>query len=182
MSTCTSTDGCDEMLTELTRRWCALVCVCGQDDASDAGRIANIKEVAPGESRVSFRIIVSQTALAQGDLQFVKFKGKAYPGSGYVRAPSIRWAPRPSSGAVAGSMCLYGVAAAGVSQVSFRCSAAGGSGSRPERLRRQKGAAGRRGGGGSWGAQRGLSPLLDLTDCSEEFGDCITDEDQVPFY
>lgn len=38
------------------------------------------------------------------------------------------------------------------------------------------------GAGGSWVAQRGLSPLLDVTDCSEEFGDCITDEDQVPFY
>jgi len=85
----------------------AHVCVGGynpQDDASDAGRIANIKEVEPGESRVSFRIIVSQTALAQGDLEFVKFKGKSYPGSGYVRAPSTPSAARPPSGAVAGSL------------------------------------------------------------------------------
>ena len=68
--------------------------------------------MAPGTSRVSFRIIVSQTALAQGDLRFEKIKGKAYPGSGY----------------------------------------------------------------------RGLSPLLDPTNCDEEFGGCIQDEDQVPFY
>ena len=56
------------------------------------------------------------------------------------------------------------------------CLAAGGNGRGPKPLMRQGGA------GGSWVAQRGLSPLLDVTDCSEEFGDCITDEDQVPFY
>jgi len=31
-----------------------------QDDASDAGRLANIKEVPPGKSNVSFDLIVSK--------------------------------------------------------------------------------------------------------------------------
>jgi len=54
-----------------------------RDDASDAGRLSNIKEVPPGKSRQAFRIIVSEQALQEGDLKFVAFKAKAYPGSGY---------------------------------------------------------------------------------------------------
>ncbi|KAK3280586.1 hypothetical protein CYMTET_11577 [Cymbomonas tetramitiformis] len=53
-----------------------------RDEASDAGRIANIAEVPAGKGVVTFRLIVSERQARSGELQFKSFKAKAYPGSG----------------------------------------------------------------------------------------------------
>ena len=50
-----------------------------RDEASDAGRIANIREVPPGVSDVTFRLIVSEDAAARGVLDFRRFKAISYP-------------------------------------------------------------------------------------------------------
>ena len=53
-----------------------------RDEASDAGRISNIRAVPPGTSDVTFYLIVSDDAAARGPLQFSRFKATAYPATG----------------------------------------------------------------------------------------------------
>ena len=50
-----------------------------RDEASDAGRISNIRRVAPGVSQVSFGLVVSEDAAARGPLDFKRFKAVSYP-------------------------------------------------------------------------------------------------------
>ena len=50
-----------------------------RDEASDAGRISNIRAVPAGTSDVTFTLIVSEDAAARGALEFRRFKGVAYP-------------------------------------------------------------------------------------------------------
>jgi hypothetical protein len=49
-----------------------------RDEASDAGRISNLRSVPPGTSEVSFDLIVSDVAASRG-LEFRRFKATAYP-------------------------------------------------------------------------------------------------------
>jgi hypothetical protein len=50
-----------------------------REEASDAGRISNIKAVPPGASEVTFGLIVSEDAASRGALTFQRFKATAYP-------------------------------------------------------------------------------------------------------
>jgi hypothetical protein len=50
-----------------------------RDEASDAGRISNLRSVPPGVSEVSFDLIVSEDAAKRGPLEFRRFKATAYP-------------------------------------------------------------------------------------------------------
>ena len=50
-----------------------------RDEASDAGRISNIRRVPPGTSEVSFALVVSEDAAARGPLDFRRFKAVSYP-------------------------------------------------------------------------------------------------------
>ena len=50
-----------------------------RDEASDAGRISNIRRVAPGVSEVTFTLVVSEDAAARGQLDFRRFKAVSYP-------------------------------------------------------------------------------------------------------
>jgi hypothetical protein len=50
-----------------------------RDEASDAGRISNVRRVPPGTSDVTFTLIVSEDAAARGALDFRRFKAISYP-------------------------------------------------------------------------------------------------------
>ena len=58
-----------------------------QEEASDSGRISNIKRVEPGKSHITFGLIVSKKLYDEGQLTFKQFKGVSYPGAGLTYAP-----------------------------------------------------------------------------------------------
>ena len=53
-----------------------------RDEASDAGRIANVAEVPPGDGRVTFEITVAKQS-ADAGLVFKGFKARSYPGGAF---------------------------------------------------------------------------------------------------
>ena len=63
-----------------------------RDEASDAGRIANVAEVPPGDGRVTFEITVAKQS-ADAGLVFKGFKAKL-PGWGRSRGTPRFWASR----------------------------------------------------------------------------------------
>ena len=63
-----------------------------RDEASDAGRIANVAEVPPGDGRVTFEITVAKQS-ADAGLVFKGFKARSYPGGAFRGTPRS-WASR----------------------------------------------------------------------------------------
>mmetsp|Transcript_4392 Transcript_4392/g.15249 ORF Transcript_4392/g.15249 Transcript_4392/m.15249 type:complete len:195 (+) Transcript_4392:3-587(+) len=60
-----------------------------RDEASDAGRVSNIKAVSPGESTVEFSVTIASRALDVGPLKFKAFKGRSYPGLAFGNASPL---------------------------------------------------------------------------------------------
>jgi len=58
-----------------------------QEEASDSGRISNIRKVGKGKSEVKFDLFVSRQGADKGELKFRQLRGVAYPGMGQTFEP-----------------------------------------------------------------------------------------------